>query len=191
MGRRAGVHVLASKRELRALTSPARQELVDVLQQIGAASVSELGHILARPADALYYHLRVLERAGLVVESTERTPSGKKRATFRLVAERLYLDYRAGRQADPAAVPAIVNGMLRLGMRDFRTAAADPKTVVSGPRRELWAARRMLWMSSEDVAKVNRLIESFGGKSKRRPRGRLFALTIVLVPLRRSARQRG
>lgn len=185
MARLPKVHVVASKRELRALAAPARQEIVDALEHAGAASVSELAVILARPADALYYHLRVLKRAGLVVETAERMPGGKQRARFRMVAERLHLDYGASRRANLKPLLDFAGGMLRLGLRDFRAAALDPKVVVSGPRRELWAARTVLWMSAADVAKTNRIIEGFREMSRRRRRGRLFAVTVLLVPLRR------
>jgi predicted transcriptional regulator len=44
--------------QLAALATAARQEIVDVLEQMGTVSVAEMAGALGRPADALYFHLR-------------------------------------------------------------------------------------------------------------------------------------
>jgi len=61
--------IIQDKKQLTALTSSARQEIVDVLSQMRTVSVGELAATLGRPADALYYHLRVLKQAGLVLRA--------------------------------------------------------------------------------------------------------------------------
>lgn len=57
---------------VKALASPARQEIVDALQAAGARTIAELAALLARPADSLYFHVRSLVKVGLVVERGER-----------------------------------------------------------------------------------------------------------------------
>jgi DNA-binding transcriptional ArsR family regulator len=69
MSRDGRFHVVRTKKQLAALVSAGRQEIVDVLSQIGTVSVAELAAALNRPADAIYYHLRVLKRAGLVIHA--------------------------------------------------------------------------------------------------------------------------
>lgn len=52
------VYFVRGKRQLAALAAAARQEVVDVLAEMGSVSVAELAAALGRPADALYFHLR-------------------------------------------------------------------------------------------------------------------------------------
>src|SRR5687768_8664088 len=57
--------------QIRLLSSPVRQEIVDTLSAFGGeASVAALAEQLGRPADGLYYHLRALVRGALVLEVT-------------------------------------------------------------------------------------------------------------------------
>ena len=74
-----GKHLIRSEKQLATLVAAARQEIVDVLAELGAVSVAELATALGRPADALYFHLRALTRAGLVQKAGYRSrPRGKE-----------------------------------------------------------------------------------------------------------------
>ena len=53
--------------QIEALASPARQEVADGLQAIGPCSIADLADLLGRAPDSLYYHVRKLEKVGLVV----------------------------------------------------------------------------------------------------------------------------
>jgi predicted transcriptional regulator len=55
---------IAGARQIRALASPIRQDILDALTAIGPCSVSELAAAIGRPADGLYYHIRHLLKAG-------------------------------------------------------------------------------------------------------------------------------
>src|SRR5512146_1874610 len=87
------MHLIRDARQLAALTAATRQELVDVLEQMGTVSVSELAAALGRPADALYFHLRALTRARLVRQIGYRARPGGKEALYRTVAAELRLHY--------------------------------------------------------------------------------------------------
>jgi predicted transcriptional regulator len=53
MAKRELVYTIYGKKELRALASFARQEIIDVLAQMGTVSAPELAQALGRPADTL------------------------------------------------------------------------------------------------------------------------------------------
>jgi DNA-binding transcriptional ArsR family regulator len=169
--------------------SAARQEIVDVLAQMGTVSVAELAVTLGRPADALYYHLRILRAAGLVREEGYRLVQGKREALFRTVGSELSIDYERSRRKSVQAVTAIVSSMLRLGIRDFRQAIRDKNVVVSGPGRDLWALRTTGWLEAKDVLGINRSMQRLrDAVTHPRGRGELYGITILLTPLNR---QRG
>lgn len=68
--------------QLRCLSSPPRLEVFSTLIRLGRASVAEVARTVARPPDALYYHIRQLLVCGLL------RPAGQRPATTR--PEQLY-----------------------------------------------------------------------------------------------------
>jgi DNA-binding transcriptional ArsR family regulator len=177
-------HKVRSARELAVLAGAARQEIVDILEQMGAVSVAELAAAMDRPADALYFHLRALTRAGLVRHAGYRARPGGKEALYRTVAPQLQIEYEPYRVANRRAVSAIVASMLRLATRDFTRALAQRHVVVSGGHRDLWSLRKVGRFSRSQLADVNRRIQRLADRvSGPRGRGRLYAVTVVLTPL--------
>jgi len=167
-------HFIRSKAQLGALTAAVRQEVVDVLAEMGTVSVAELAAALGRPADSLYFHLRVLTRVGLVQRAGSRFRAGGKEDLYRTVAPELRLQYEPGKQSNRKAVSAIVASMLRLGIRDFTRALQSAEVVVSGPHRELWALRKAGRLTPAHVANVNQSIQKLANTvSARRGNGRL------------------
>jgi DNA-binding transcriptional ArsR family regulator len=177
-------HLIRSEKQLAALTAATRQEVVDVLEQLGTVSVGELAAALGRPADALYFHLRALTRAGLVRRAGYRLRPRGKEALYCTVAPELELHYEPHRASNRRAVSAIVSSMLRLATRDFRRAFRHDTVVVGGPRRELWGWRKAGRLSPTGLAEVNRRIKGLAkAVSAPSKRGRLYAITVVLTPL--------
>jgi len=181
--------------QLRALASSTRQEILDVLARLGTASVAEIAAALGRPADGIYYHLRVLLRVGLVTAPDARSRAGRMEALFRTRAPEMVLGYGASPQKDARAVTRIVASMLRLGIRDFRSAFVAGRFRVKGPRRELWALRTTGWLSPAAVGDLNRRIKGITRAAAKTRRGhRLYGITILLTPLddrARKTRRRG
>jgi len=184
-------YTLRSHQQMAAIRAPARQEILDVLAPMGAATIAELAVALARPADSLYYHVRLLQKAGLIQAAGSRRSGIHEEALYRTLAPRLRLAYEPGPQGNAADVTPIIDSMLRLTGRDFRTAMENPATVVEGPQRELWASRTTAWLSKEQLEEVNRhmqaLLEIMADSSPEQ--GRLYAFTMALTPLERNAKR--
>ena len=184
-------HVVRTEKQLKALVSSARQEIVDVLAEMGTVSVAEIAAALGRPADALDFHLRALQRSGLVRQEGFRLRGGRQEALYRTVAPELFLHYQPASAMNRRAVTAIVGSMLRLGVRDFRRGFAQTGVNVSGPKRDLWALRGTGRLTPSQVARVNRIIQNLKNTvSGPRTKGRLYGITVLLVPLDRRPRER-
>jgi DNA-binding transcriptional ArsR family regulator len=178
------VHLIHTSAQLKALAAAARQEIVDVLEQVGTVSVAELAAAIGRPADALYFHLRALARVGLVRHAGYRTRRGGKEALFCTIKPALQLAYEPRNAANRVGVSAIVASMMRLANRDFRRSFGFGQVVVSGGRRELWALRRVGHLSPTQLARVNRRIQGLADDvAAPRGSGRLYAVTVILTPL--------
>jgi len=179
-------YTIRQPRELAALASARKQEIVDVLAGMGDVSVAELAAALGRPADRLYFHLRALKRVGLVQSAGWRYHGRRREALVRTIAPELRLRYepRDGTRGD--ALAAIVASMFRLGVRDFRHALRVPDVAVSGGRRELWALRRTGRLRPSQLAGVNRAIAKLvRALPEPRGQGRLYAITVLFTPLDR------
>lgn len=184
MARSRETHVVGSKTQIAALSSAVRQDIADALAQAGPISVSELAATLGRPADALYYHLKILQKAGLVEAAGHRTAEGRREALFQAVAADFRIDSEAARRDGGKALTAVVGSMMRLGARDYARALQDPSVALSGPGRELSARRKTVWMTPEDVARFNGTVERLTSDVAGLPgRGRLYAVTVLLTPL--------
>jgi len=180
-------YLVRRTRQLATLAAAARQEIVDVLEQMGTVSVAELASALGRPADALYFHLRALVRAGLVRKTGYRGRPGGREAVFSTVKPELQLHYEPRNPANREAVSAIVASMLRLANRDFRRSFQQGQVVVSGERRELWAWRKVGRLSAAQLGRLNqRMREMAQAVSAPGGRGRLYAVTVILTPLNHS-----
>ena len=176
--------------QLRALASPARQEILDLLARSGPASAADLGAWLGRPADGFYYHLRALTRAGLVAEAGARVRGGRSETLYRSIHREPALHHDATPGGNSRAISTIVASMLRLGIRDFRRAAATGTARTEGSRRDLWALRVAGRLSPSGLETVNRHIRSLRDSVGRRGgQGRLYAVTILITPLDHRARK--
>jgi DNA-binding transcriptional ArsR family regulator len=182
-------YVIHDRKQMVVLKASARQEILDTLASMGAISISELALALGRPADGLYYHIRILQKAGLVRAAGTRGKGTRAEALFRAASPDLRLAYEPGPKGNAKSVTAIVDSMLRLTSRDFEDAYQSKETVVEGEQRELWATRTTGWLTAKQVAEVNHhiaaLIRTTAASSPNK--GRLFAITTVLAPLQRSA----
>jgi DNA-binding transcriptional ArsR family regulator len=181
-------HVLLDRAEdIELFASSVRQNIYDTLEGLGGeAPVSTIAAALGRTSDGLYYHLRLLARAGLIEELPD-AGSGRRYRTTTPAGKRLRLHYRPGKTRNAAAVRRVTASMLRTAERDVAKALADPRTVVSGPARELWAARAQGWIGKSERAEILRLLERvlvLLGRGRSARRDQLASFTWVLAPLR-------
>lgn len=163
---------------LRALSSATRQEIVDVLASSGPVTIARLAELLGRRPDALYFHVRALQRAGLVVE-----PSADDRgaAVFALAGP-IRLDYQSGPRRDIARVVRLA---VRLAQREFERECLAGRPIGSGGRRILWGGRVMGWVAPRELARVNALLAELHAVLRRGrpgPRRQAISLGFLLAP---------
>lgn len=190
---------ISDLRQIKALVSPVRQELIDTAQALGPCSVRDLAREMGRPADSLYYHVKALVRAKLLEPAGERG-SGRARQTLYATPSadgKLALVYRPGDPDNAAAVTRLVAGMLRVTARDFAAAYRGGAAVTEGPGRNLWAARGKGWLTAGDVEEVHRLLDRLRrffdrprAEVERRGPASLHALTFVIAPVDARRRRR-
>ena len=189
MTKGGSTHLISSKKQLAVLTSGVRQEIADILSQMEHATVAELAAILGRPADALYYHLRLLKQAGLVKAAGNYGLNGRREALYSAAGRELRIDFAAARQTAVQSLGAIAGAMSRLGARDLRRALEDESVAVAGAGRELWMKRKTGWMTPEQLRQIGTAIEELGSTMSPPVEGaRLYGVTVMFTPLNRERR---
>ncbi|WP_020655309.1 helix-turn-helix domain-containing protein [Massilia niastensis] len=168
------------------LASPIRQEIVDTLAALGGdASAADLALQLGRHADGLYYHLKLLCKARLVVELGGQ---GEDERRYRLAGDPcqpLRLAYRIDSERHVAALRKFAHGLLQVAEKDFAEALETTGLVTEGPSRQCWAARNKAWLSREELAEANQLLErlcELMSHPRTDERDHLLSCTFVLAP---------
>lgn len=147
--------IIDAPAQVRALASPARQEVIDALVAAGPCSIAELAAHTGRAPDSLYHHIRVLKKAGLILERDPRKSGRHVAAIYDLPGRPVLIRYAS---AQPRALNAVVASALRLGLRDFHRALADRHAVTDGPARNLWGGRVKGWVGPDDIVEMNTLL---------------------------------
>jgi len=167
--------MIRDAKQIATLASPLRITLVDTLEAIGPCSIADLARAVGVKPDALYYHLRMLEKRGLV----------RRDANIVRSHGTLTLAYDAADKRNVAAVTSVVSSLLRGALRMFRK-AFKPGVRTNGKRRELWAAQRTVRLSPQELETVNRLLtellDTFGDAREAHSGDRLYSITFVLAP---------
>src|SRR5262245_10351278 len=107
-------YLIRQPAQLRSLSSPVRQEILDALAAAGERTIAELAAALGRRPQALYYHLEALERVGLVRRSGIRRNGKSDAALYAVPAPRMMIDYRLGTGSFLADMSKALRSLLRL-----------------------------------------------------------------------------
>ncbi len=172
--------------QIKILGSSVRQEISDVVAVLGPCSIAEVGRQLHRSPHSLYYHFRILVRAGLLSVAAARRTKRREEALYATPARMMYLRYDPSSSTNVEAVCRVAASMARVAVRDFRRGFRPDLAVVSGARRNLWAARITGWLSEDQLQDLNEhlkgILELLIQNRFRDGRG-LYALTWTLAPL--------
>lgn len=153
------MHWIDDPEQLELLASAARQEILDTVEALGTCSVTELAKELGVPADSLYYHVRRLEAAGLLVARGERRTARRDETIYGLCDDSLRVRYDPEDPENVHRVSEIVAALLRVAERDFRDGFTPALATVGGPARNLWGGRVKAWLSDEELREVNDLLQ--------------------------------
>ncbi|MFD6177299.1 MULTISPECIES: ArsR/SmtB family transcription factor [unclassified Isoptericola] len=92
---------------LRAIANPVRQRILMQMSVVGHARAADLAEAIGQPANSVSFHLRVLAKAGLIVEAPEHARDKRDRV-WTNVAETYQI-----KSNSPAAGTAILRPALR------------------------------------------------------------------------------
>src|SRR3954451_5960428 len=134
---------------IRALAHPARLTIIDELYQGVERTSSELAELTGLSASAMSYHLRALERWGIVERGAERE-DGRERP-WRAGGRTLSLDP----ETIPSAAADVVAGTTLEHLRnEFRRWAAAEPGQAKAWRDLAGMSRGYLWLNEQEAAEL-------------------------------------
>lgn len=181
---RQGTYRVSAPAQWRALRSPLRIELIQHLRASGPSTVAELAHWLGHGPVSLYYHIRTLERVGIVSACGARRGRRQREALYDLSAQDFVydLDTRHGEQN----LRRVCTAILRMTQRDLKRTVSSGEFSLLIESRRMVAGRRTCWLTHADRTRVLRHIDSIKrivDGSRPRPRAARHSFTIFLLPL--------
>lgn len=137
---------LRSQEQLRAVSNLTRHRIIDRLRE-GEASIAGIAAELGMQKGSASYHLRLLERAGIVTVTRTQKVRGVQQRFYTLTAERLVW---------PDPLPGAAASVLRSVIADIEAVPASPEQLVGRRRARVSAARYQVFYS-----RLLELIEEF------------------------------
>jgi DNA-binding transcriptional ArsR family regulator len=174
---------------LKALASPARQELISEIGHRGA-SARELALRLGRSRQALHFHLAALEKAGLIRVVEERGTGREAERVYAVAPGALNLAGSQMSERELALAARATHSMLRLTSREF-SAAVERGELTSGTGKPLAVAFRAKGRLDEAGRErlrqlIREMTDLFRAARATTSTERLLAVTVVLTPARES-----
>ena len=144
--------------QLECLASPVRNDVFVRVRQLGAASARQVARELGKSSEAVHYHLKQLERAGLILEVARRPAPRKPESIYEPTARRLRLPGPDAAMEDRRLAQKTISNGLRDVIRGFEVASAigenDPKA-----DQRIRVIRANLCLSGDDFQEFLRLID--------------------------------
>lgn len=178
--------VVRSPEQIRALASPMRHAIYQVVSNQGEASVREIGHQLGRQPAALYRHVDRLVEAGVLKEIGSESTTRRDAKLYSTQFE--YLAYEPGNPEMVEALCAYVRCMTKRAgeevVRSMETHDARTKHCKQG--RDTHLGKVFGWIDRETLAQINEHIDEIMRLMNKRHRvddTELISVLISLAPL--------
>lgn len=186
----------AGSAQLAALSSPLRLEILGLFTSPEALAVSDMATLMGRPAGSLYYHVGLLEKAGLLKRAGERPKGKRPEALFQPTARRFEVETEPGDETNIEHVVKTLASAFRMAERDLEVTLRNGDHSKEGPERTLYATRMHMRPSPKLLARINKhlqAIEDLVMKEAARnaapaPDEQHLSLTIALLPLKGRSR---
>ncbi len=187
MKKRKRTFVVSKPNQLRELTSPVKQVILDALSASAEpCTMRELAAEINRPADSLYYHVKSLLKSGLLLDAGTRTENGKAVALYTSAGQRFRVKYDFGIPRFKQIIRSIYGAAARLATRNFERGLDLDNVRFESKTRNLYLTRMEGWLSRQHLEEINRRIEEINTimvDNAQPSAGERCSIFIALAPL--------
>ncbi|MFG0329047.1 MAG: helix-turn-helix domain-containing protein [Phycisphaerales bacterium] len=161
-----GVFVISTPRQLNAIASPVRQEIIEILMDRPPCTIAEIAEAMDRSPESLYHHMRRLQSIGLVRIAERRKARRQVTRVYEIVARDFRIDYSNRSVAFRRARLKAARSMWRRALRDLEaTIGGDDHHARTGGSNEAEPsdgriARDLVRLSDDDLSELQaRIVE--------------------------------
>lgn len=151
--------VLRDPEQLGAIRSPVAHQVISVMERLRRATVAELSARTGVPAGSLYYHVRKLERAGVLAPVEKRSTGGRDEVVYQLMGSEVVLDPLARDARFLNELARVVRTRLRALERLLLAALESASCVRSGRGRNFSVHQHQSRLSARKRHELYRRIE--------------------------------
>ncbi|MCZ6766064.1 MAG: helix-turn-helix domain-containing protein [bacterium] len=172
--------------QMEALASPVRHQIHIAMEMLGRCSVNQLAERMGRVPETLYYHIRRLERVGIIEQVGSQFGSAREEAIYQLKAKRLRVDPSQSSTRFLQAMAKGCGSLLRFAQRSFEQALVRKAERRVIPRRSLRIEQVAVRLSSQNLAELNKQLDSiqkFLSDADDVDEKEMFVVTICTAPL--------
>ncbi len=161
------IYNLETIEQVRALHDSLRSRILDALAH-RAMTVKQVADLLEEPSGKVHYHVRELERMGLLRLVETRENKGILEKYYRAVAKAMYVPARLYQSLPPNEAASAMNEMLQSVASGFLRAFTSSQPPQLNRRCNMFASN--LWLSDEEHDRIMRqiaaIIEPYTGIRK-------------------------
>ena len=176
--------VVTEVAQVEALASPIRSRILELLQESGDRSVAELAQILSASAAATHYHVDVLVRVGLAVESGRRRTGPRMERTYSAVANKIRISPREDSPEFSEALLNLAKSSVRKLEKDV-VSAFEEQRVEDAVRITFQKGR----IRKEDLPKLLSLLSEAAALLSEQGEGPQFVLRSFLIAVPEDAKK--
>lgn len=169
--------------QIRALCSPMRHEIHQVVLTQGKASIREVAEQMGRKPASLYRHIDQLVQVGLLTEEGTKSTARRDAKVYSTKLE--YIRYRPRR---PEMLEAL-SEFVRASLKDTGNKAAKSflsgNAVLPGPLRDTTVGSPAGWLNDDELGELNEHIQAIYdlmANKPRKPDSKRMVISVGLYP---------
>ncbi|MCZ6837106.1 MAG: helix-turn-helix domain-containing protein [Planctomycetota bacterium] len=154
------VYRVRTPEQLRILAAPMRNAIFEAMCDLAPCTLAALSEHLDKSSESLHYHIKLLEKIGVVKAVGLEESGGRKRVIYDLPSKLLKLDPPRRSKAFQAAKADGASAWLRLMDQQLRKAIeAERELAPSKEKRTIRIEREVVSLSPSDLTRLNALLD--------------------------------
>lgn len=156
------------------------------MEMLGPCSIRELASRMGREPATLYYHVNMLERAGVLIRSGVRAVGRQEKAIYELVEKRVRVDMNQRSPQFKDALMRSCGALLRFAERTFIAALKNEATIKTGKASELRIAQVNVRLTKKTLLEINRRldeVQAYIDEVDSSKAETMYAITICVAPV--------
>lgn len=185
-------HLVSGRIQSAALASPLRMEIIGFFENRRELSVRDVAERLGRPVSSMYFHVKKLVQAGLLIQGSTRGTGSGAEVLYRAVADRIALQVNPRSASSVHATVLAMRALLRQVGREFETACRSPSHFAGQCEGDAIGRRQRVWLTRQDAEQVRErldAVERFLITRNGKPGGVEYTWTSLLIPVAKPRRR--